>query len=353
MNDIQKQITALRQGEIPTHAGWVQLITKASQDDQLFSRDLARQRAQARFGRQVFFRGIVEFTNYCKNDCYYCGIRRSNRCVSRYRLTEDEILSCCEEGYALGYRTFVLQGGEDVWWTDEKIAALVGKIRAAYPDCAITLSIGEKSREAYQAFFDAGADRYLLRHETADAAHYAKLHPAALSLSNRMRCLRDLKEIGYQTGAGMMIGAPYQTPDTLAADFEFLAELKPEMVGMGPFIPHKDTPFRDLPAGSATQTLYLLSLVRLLLPDVLLPATTALGTLDGTGRQAGVLSGCNVVMPNLSPMAVRKKYLLYDHKAGIEDSGETSLQKLREQMQAIGYTVAVGRGDFTDGRTRT
>ena len=353
MNDIQKQITALRQGEIPTHAGWVQLITKASQDDQLFSRDLARQRAQARFGRQVFFRGIVEFTNYCKNDCYYCGIRRSNRCVSRYRLTEDEILSCCEEGYQLGYRTFVLQGGEDVWWTDEKIAALVRKIRAAYLECAITLSIGEKSREAYQAFFDAGADRYLLRHETADAAHYAKLHPAALSLSNRMRCLRDLKEIGYQTGAGMMIGAPYQTPDTLAADFAFLAELKPEMVGMGPFIPHKDTPFRDFPAGSAEQTLYLLSLVRLLLPDVLLPATTALGTLDGMGRQAGVLSGCNVVMPNLSPMAVRKKYLLYDHKAGIEDSGETSLQKLREQMQAIGYTVAVGRGDFTDGRTRT
>ena len=353
MNDIQKQITALRQGEIPTHAGWVQLITKASQDDQLFSRDLARQRAQARFGRQVFFRGIVEFTNYCKNDCYYCGIRRSNRCVSRYRLTEDEILSCCEEGYQLGYRTFVLQGGEDVWWTDEKIAALVRKIRAAYLECAITLSIGEKSREAYQAFFDAGADRYLLRHETADLAHYAKLHPAALSLSNRMRCLRDLKEIGYQTGAGMMIGAPYQTPDTLAADFAFLAELKPEMVGMGPFIPHKDTPFRDFPAGSATQTLYFLSLVRLLLPDVLLPATTALGTLDGTGRQAGVLSGCNVVMPNLSPMAVRKKYLLYDHKAGIEDSGETSLQKLREQMQAIGYTVAVGRGDFTDGRART
>ena len=353
MNDIQKQITALSQGEIPTHAGWVQLITKASQDDQLFSRDLARQRAQARFGKQVFFRGIVEFTNYCKNDCYYCGIRRSNKCVSRYRLTEDEILSCCEEGYALGYRTFVLQGGEDVWWTDEKIAALVKKIRAAYPDCAITLSIGEKSREAYQAFFDAGADRYLLRHETADASHYAKLHPAALSLSNRMRCLRDLKAIGYQTGAGMMIGAPYQTPDTLAADLAFLAELKPEMVGMGPFIPHKDTPFRDHPAGSAADTLYLLSLVRLLLPDVLLPATTALGTLDGTGRQAGVLSGCNVVMPNLSPMAVRKKYLLYDHKAGIEDSGETSLRKLREQMQAIGYTVAVGRGDFTDGRTRT
>lgn len=352
MNDTHKRIAALADGELPDHAGWVQLITQATEEDQLFSRDLARQRAQARFGKQIFFRGIVEFTNYCKNDCYYCGIRRSNPCVSRYRLTEDEILNCCAEGYRLGYRTFVLQGGEDVWWTDAKITALLQKIRNAYPDCAITLSIGERSREAYQAFFDAGADRFLLRHETADPDHYGKLHPAVQTLSNRIRCLRDLKEIGYQTGAGMMIGAPYQTPDTLAADFAFLADLKPEMVGMGPFIPHRDTPFRDFPAGSAKQTLYLLSLVRLLLPNVLLPATTALGTIDGNGRQEGVLSGCNVVMPNLSPMAVRKKYLLYDHKAGTEDSGESSLRKLREQMQEIGYTVAVGRGDFTDGRTR-
>ena len=243
-----------------------------------------------------------------------------------------------------------MQGGEDGWWTDEKITALVRRIRAAYPDCAITLSIGEKSRQAYQAFFDAGADRYLLRHETADCAHYGKLHPPAQTLENRMRCLFDLKEIGYQTGAGMMIGAPYQTADTLASDFAFLAKLQPQMVGMGPFLPHRDTPFRDFPAGSAEQTLYLLSLVRLMLPDALLPATTALGTLDGRGRQEGVLSGCNVVMPNLSPMAVRKKYLLYDHKAGTEDSGESSLQKLRAQMQEIGYAVAVGRGDFTSGR---
>ena len=282
----------------------------------------------------------------------WCGIRRSNRCLSRYRLTEDEILSCCEEGYRLGYRTFVLQGGEDGWWTDEKITALVRRIRAQYPDCAITLSIGEKSREAYQAFFDAGADRYLLRHETANEAHYAKLHPARQTLSNRIRCLRDLKDIGYQTGAGMMIGAPYQTAETLAQDMEFLADLRPEMVGMGPFLPHKDTPFRDFPHGSAELTLYLLSLVRLLLPDALLPATTALGTLDASGRQQGVLSGCNVVMPNLSPMAVRQKYLLYDNKVGVGDDGESSLHKLRAQMQQIGYEVAVGRGDYTAGRTK-
>ena len=350
MEDVRARIWALAEGMLPDHAGWVALIQKASEEDRLFSRNLARERAQARFGRQVFFRGIIEFTNHCKNDCYYCGIRRSNRDLSRYRLTEDEILTCCEEGYKLGYRTFVLQGGEDGWWTDEKITALVRRIRAAYPDCAITLSIGEKSRQAYQAFFDAGADRYLLRHETADCAHYGKLHPPAQALENRMRCLFDLKEIGYQTGAGMMIGAPYQTADTLARDFAFLAKLRPQMVGMGPFLPHRDTPFRDFPAGSAEQTLYLLSLVRLMLPDALLPATTALGTLDGRGRQEGVLSGCNVVMPNLSPMAVRKKYLLYDHKAGTDDSGESSLSKLRAQMQEIGYTVAVGRGDFTGGR---
>lgn len=278
------------------------------------------------------------------------GIRCSNRCLSRYRLTEDEILSCCEEGYRLGYRTFVLQGGEDGWWTDEKIAALVRRIRAQYPDCAITLSIGEKSREAYQAFFDAGADRYLLRHETANEAHYAKLHPARQTLSNRIRCLRDLKDIGYQTGAGMMIGAPYQTAETLAQDMEFLADLRPEMVGMGPFLPHRDTPFRDFPHGSAELTLYLLSLVRLLLPDALLPATTALGTLDASGRQQGVLSGCNVVMPNLSPMAVRQKYLLYDNKAGIGDDGESSLRnacarrcrKLATRSRSDAATIRTG-----------
>ena len=352
MEDIRARILALAEGTLPDHAGWVALIQDASEEDRLFSRNLARERAQARFGKQVFFRGIIEFTNHCKNDCYYCGIRRSNRELSRYRLTEDEILSCCEEGYRLGYRTFVLQGGEDGWWTDEKITALVRRIRAQYPDCAITLSIGEKSCEVYQAFFDAGADRYLLRHETANEAHYAKLHPARQTLSNRIRCLRDLKDIGYQTGAGMMIGAPYQTAETLAQDMEFLADLRPEMVGMGPFLPHKDTPFRDFPHGSAELTLYLLSLVRLLLPDALLPATTALGTLDADGRQQGVLSGCNVVMPNLSPMAVRQKYLLYDNKAGIGDDGESSLRKLRAQMQEIGYEVAVGRGDYTDGRTK-
>lgn len=352
MEKITEIVDDVRRSQDISYDQFVELMTLEDKADIEYLRQTARAAADSVYGKNVYVRGLIEFTNYCKNDCYYCGIRCSNRCLSRYRLTEDEILSCCEEGYRLGYRTFVLQGGEDGWWTDEKITALVRRIRAQYPDCAITLSIGEKSREAYQAFFDAGADRYLLRHETANEAHYAKLHPARQTLSNRIRCLRDLKDIGYQTGAGMMIGAPYQTAETLAQDMEFLADLRPEMVGMGPFLPHRDTPFRDFPHGSAELTLYLLSLVRLLLPDALLPATTALGTLDASGRQQGVLSGCNVVMPNLSPMAVRQKYLLYDNKAGIGDDGESSLRKLRAQMQEIGYEVAVGRGDYTDGRTK-
>ena len=326
----------------------------ATEDDAMIQdlKQRARNTGDRIYGKNVYIRGLIEFTNYCKNDCLYCGIRRSNCHADRYRLTEEEILSCCKIGYELGFCTFVLQGGEDGFYTDEKICQIVSKIKAEYPDCAVTLSIGEKSRESYQAYFDVGADRYLLRHETANEAHYAKIHPARQTLSNRTRCLRDLKDIGYQTGAGMMIGAPYQTAETLAQDMEFLADLRPEMVGMGPFLPHRDTPFRDFPHGSAELTLYLLSLVRLLLPDALLPATTALGTLDASGRQQGVLSGCNVVMPNLSPMAVRQKYLLYDNKAGIGDDGESSLRKLRAQMQEIGYEVAVGRGDYTDGRTK-
>ena len=335
-----------------TNAEFAVLLDQSSGADRDFLFERARAVRDAHYGRKVYIRGLIELTNYCKNDCLYCGIRKSNASCERYRLTKEQILSCCESGYALGFRTFVLQGGEDGWYTDERMTDIVRAMRQAYPDCAITLSIGEKSREAYQAFFDAGADRYLLRHETANEAHYAKLHPARQTLSNRIRCLRDLKDIGYQTGAGMMIGAPYQTAETLAQDMEFLADLRPEMVGMGPFLPHKDTPFRDFPHGSAELTLYLLSLVRLLLPDALLPATTALGTLDADGRQQGVLSGCNVVMPNLSPMAVRQKYLLYDNKAGIGDDGESSLRKLRAQMQEIGYEVAVGRGDYTDGRTK-
>ena len=346
MNEIQRMITALSAGEPLQHEDWLRLIADASEDDRRFSRDLACKRAQARFGRRVFFRGIIEFTNYCKNDCYYCGIRCSNRCLSRYRLTEDEILSCCEEGYRLGYRTFVLQGGEDGWWTDEKIAALVRRIRAQYPDCAITLSIGEKSREAYQAFFDAGADRYLLRHETADACHYASLHPAEMSFEHRMQCLRDLKALGYQTGCGFMVGSPHQTARCLARDMRFIEELDPEMVGIGPFIPQHDTPFGGEAAGTLEETLFLLGLLRLLKPKVLLPATTALGTIHPMGRELGILAGGNVVMPNLSPVGVRAKYMLYDNKICTGDEAAECINCMKRRMESIGYEVVIDRGDY-------
>ena len=298
----------------------------ATEDDAMIQdlKQRARNTGDRIYGKNVYIRGLIEFTNYCKNDCLYCGIRRSNCHADRYRLTEEEILSCCKIGYELGFRTFVLQGGEDGFYTDEKICQIVSKIKAEYPDCAVTLSIGEKSRESYQAYFDAGADRYLLRHETADEAHYKKLHPAEMSYQNRMRCLRDLKEIGYQTGCGFMVGSPYQTVDTLWEDLQFIRRLKPQMVGIGPFIPQKDTPF----------------------PHVLLPATTALGTIHPKGRELGILAGANVVMPNLSPVAVREKYKLYDNKICTGDEAAECRFCMQKRMESIGYQVAVNRGDF-------
>ena len=335
-----------------TKPEWTQLFSTWNDDDRAFAAGLAQETAVSRFGRDIFFRGIIEFTNVCKNNCYYCGIRRDDAGVSRYRLTKDEILSCCAEGHALGYRTFVLQGGEDGYFTDERMADIISAICARYPDCAVTLSIGERSRESYQRLFDAGARRYLLRHETACEAHYAMLHPPELSWKNRMRCLRDLKDIGYQTGAGFMLGTPGQTPEILAEEMLFLTDFRPEMYGIGPFLPHQGTPFRDKPGGSPELTLFVLSLARLALPELLLPATTALGSVRNDGRQLGVLAGANVVMPNISPMAVREKYLLYDGKAGVDSDAKAGLEALRAQMEAIGYRLVEGRGDFARERPK-
>lgn len=306
----------------------------------------ARTVADGIYGKAVYVRGLIEFTNYCRNDCLYCGIRRSNGEAQRYRLTEEQILECCKTGHELGFRTFVLQGGEDPYFTDERICNLVSKIRAGYPDCAITLSIGEKDRESYQKFFDAGADRYLLRHETADEQHYSMLHPGELSLKNRMRCLNDLKEIGYQVGCGFMVGSPYQTIDTLYEDIQFIKKLSPHMVGIGPFIPQHATPFCDKKAGTLEQTLRLLSIIRLIHPHVLLPATTALGTIHPQGRELGIKAGANVVMPNLSPVGVRKKYELYDNKICTGDEAAECRMCLQNRMAGIGYKVVVDRGDF-------
>lgn len=321
------------------------LITSTAPDtNKLLAQEADKFRRQY-YDDKVYVRGLIEFTNYCKNNCYYCGIRAGNTCVERYRLTQEEILSCCAEGYKLGFRTFVLQGGEDPYYTDEKICALVSAIRAQHPDCAITLSIGEKSRASYAAYFDAGANRYLLRHETADAAHYAKLHPASMSLANRKRCLFDLKEIGYQVGSGFMVGSPYQTPKTLLSDLRFLQQLAPDMIGIGPYITHEHTPFKNMPSGSLEQTLRLLSILRLLFPYALLPATTALGTIAPNGRELGLKAGGNVVMPNLSPVAVRKKYELYANKICTGEEAAQCRGCLEARVRMAGYNIVTDVGD--------
>jgi len=328
-----------------TKAEWMQLIDGRTAELAEFLFERAREVRHTHYGRKVYIRGLIEFSNYCKNDCYYCGIRKSNRCLSRYRLTKEEILSCCREGYGLGFRTFVLQGGEDLWFTRERMTELIRSIRREFPDCAITLSVGEREKDEYQAYFDAGADRFLLRHETANEGHYRYLHPAELSLSHRKECLWNLRQIGYQVGSGIMVGSPAQKTEHLAEDMLFLQELQPHMVGIGPFIPHKDTPFREETAGTLELTLFLLGLVRLMLPKTLIPATTALSTIHPDGRKMGILAGANVVMPNLSPKENRKLYSLYDHKRCMGDEAAEGLALLRAEMEEIGYTIVSARGD--------
>ena len=322
------------------------LVSDYTDDDRQYAANLAHDIAHQHFDNRIFIRGLIEISSYCKNDCLYCGIRKSNKNAQRYRLTKEQIMDCCKAGYDLGFRTFVLQGGEDMYYSDEVVVDIVSDIRINYPDCAITLSLGERSKESYQKLFDAGANRYLLRHETADSEHYARLHPENLTLENRMECLKNLKEIGYQTGCGFMVGSPYQSAKTIAKDLKFISEFKPEMVGIGPFIPHKDTPFGELDGGNLELTLFLLSLVRIMLKKVLLPSTTALGTIHKDGRQLGILAGANVVMPNLSPSDVRKKYLLYDNKICTGDEAAESLKSLKKTMEIIGYEIAVSRGDY-------
>ena len=344
----QELIKKLNQEHSLSMAEWEQLFENYSKEDVIYATELARNIAVENFGRKIYFRGIIEFTNHCKCDCFYCGIRKSNRECQRYRLDLSDILACCAEGYENGFRTFVLQGGEDVWFHDERMCEIVRTIKKKYPDCAVTLSLGERSFESYKALKEAGADRYLLRHETADAEHFGVLHPKYQTLESRMECLKHLKALGYQTGCGIMVGTPGQSAKTLAKDMKFMEEFEPAMIGVGPFLPHKDTPLKDEKKGSVELTLYILALCRIMLPKVLLPATTALGTVEADGRKQGVLTGCNVVMPNLSPVSVRKKYMLYDEKAGTDVSAAQGIAILRKQMEEIGYEVVVGRGDAYD-----
>lgn len=309
---------------------------------------LADRERKRYFDNKIYIRGLIEFSNYCKNNCLYCGIRRDNKQLKRYRLTHDEILSCCESGYLLGFRTFVLQSGEDPYFNDKRLKTLVSSIHEHYPDCAITLSVGERSVKSYKLLFEAGANRYLLRHETADAAHYGRLHPSDMSFENRMDCLSTLKEIGYQVGCGFMVGSPFQTSAHLAKDLLFIQKFKPHMVGIGPFIPHKDTPFSDYAGGTLELTLLLLSIIRLLHPKVLLPATTALGTIHPEGRELGIMAGANVIMPNLSPVHIREHYSLYNNKLCTGAETAEGLSKLKNKMAKIGFEIVTDKGDSPD-----
>ncbi|WP_432616808.1 [FeFe] hydrogenase H-cluster radical SAM maturase HydE [Butyricicoccus sp.] len=336
-------IETLRAQRDLSDAELLALITRESDDSDLFAAADAVRREH--YGTDVFLRGLIEFTNVCQNDCYYCGIRKSNTHADRYRLTQEQILQSCANGYQMGFRTFVLQGGEDPRNTDAWVCSIVDKIKTTYPDCAVTLSIGEQSRASYQAYFDAGADRYLLRHETASDAHYRKLHPEEMRLEHRKQCLFDLKDIGYQVGAGFMVGSPWQTPKELVADLRFLQELQPDMIGIGPFIPHHETPFADKPAGTLALTLRMLSILRLLFPYVLLPATTALGTISPIGRELGLKAGANVMMPNLTPTDARKNYDLYDNKICMDEEAAKCRLCQEGRVRSVGYQIVNDRGD--------
>lgn len=340
INDIVKKLEHDRE---LTDSEFLDLLQNSSAD-----RELARAADGVRrsiYADEVYIRGLIEFTNHCKNNCFYCGIRRDNKNAVRYRLTEDEILSCCREGYSLGFRTFVLQGGEDDYYTDSRLCDIVSRIRSEFPDCAITLSVGERSCESYKMLKKAGANRYLLRHETATGEHYSKLHPPVMDLENRKRCLFYLKELGYQVGSGFMVGSPFQTNENIIADLRFLKDLEPDMIGIGPFIVHHDTPFKDFESGTCEMTLKLISILRLMFPHALIPSTTALGTINPKGRELGLKAGANVVMPNLSPVGVRKKYELYENKICTGEEAAQCRSCLERRVESAGYRIVTDIGN--------
>lgn len=346
MNDAMNLAEKLYQNRSLSIPEYKCLLDNLTEECVRYLADKADEVRRGIYGNRVFLRGLIEISNICKNDCRYCGIRASNSACRRYRLTREEIIHCCKEGYALGFRTFVLQGGEDFFFTDRVLCDIIKEIKTLFPECAVTLSLGERSRESYQKLYEAGADRYLLRHETANESLYKKLHPEKMSLKNRTNCLKELKEIGFQTGCGFMVGAPYQTNEHIAEDLKFIEEFKPDMCGIGPFVPHKDTEFKNCPSGSAKLTCSLLSIIRLILPNVLLPATTALGTVDPLGREKGILAGANVVMPNLSPNSVKGKYDLYDNKVSSGAESASNRKELEKRIAKIGYEAVTARGDI-------
>ncbi len=346
MDKVKKLIDKLNNTRSLEKEEYEFIIENYSQDDFLYAKGLAQENRYAYYKNKVYIRGLIEISNYCKNNCLYCGLGRDNKTCTRYRLTKEQILGCCKESYDLGFRTFVMQGGEDIYFTDDVMCDIIYDIKEKYPDCAVTLSLGERSKESYKKLFDAGADRYLLRHETADKIHYMKLHPKEMSFEKRMECLMSLKEIGYQVGCGFMVGSPYQTPKTLSEDLKFIETFSPQMCGIGPFIPHHATPFKKKKAGSVELTLFLISVIRLIKPNILLPATTALGSLEIDGRERGLLAGANVIMPNISPISERKKYEIYDNKAFSGKESALEIENIKKQIHAIGYEIVIDRGDI-------
>lgn len=345
---MKKLIDKLHQEQILSAEEFRILLTDRSEETDLYARELADQVRQQVYGNQIYVRGLIEFTNYCKNDCLYCGIRRGNQNAVRYRLTLSQIMECCKMGYELGYRTFVLQGGEDAYFNDERMCEIIRSIKKEYPDCAVTLSLGERSEESYRVMHKAGADRYLLREETSVPEHYAMLHPKQMSLENRLHCLEILKETGYQTGCGFMVGSPGWQLEYLARELCYIKKLRPHMIGIGPFIPHKDTVFAKETGGSLDLTLNLVAMLRLMNPNAMIPATTAVGTIDPRGREKAILSGANVVMPNLSPVSVRKNYMLYDNKLCTGDEAAECRKCLDARIRSIGYEIVTDRGDYRE-----
>ena len=339
-------INHLADGDTLSRDEWMILLSSLDDGEREYLRVKAQEVAVSHYGKGIFVRALLEISSYCKNNCYYCGIRASNRDAQRYRLSKEEILECCKEADALGFNTFVLQGGEDPVQNDAWVVDVVKAIRAAYPEKAITLSVGERSAEAYAAFKEAGANRFLLRHETRNDEHYSQLHPSMMSSENRRQCLMTLKRLGFQTGSGMMIGSPGQTDEHLYEDIRFLEELQPQMIGIGPFLPATNTPFENHSPGSADKTILMLSLLRLRFPNVLLPATTALATLCNDGMERAILAGANVVMPNVSPVEQRKKYSIYDNKKSTGAESAQQMQQLENRLNAIGYHIDYGRGDY-------
>ncbi len=352
MNHNIELIDRLRKEHTLERGQMRELLTTLTDDEAEYLFHQAQEVCRSVYGNVIFLRGLIEFSSYCRNNCYYCGIRRGNKKASRYRLSREQILSCAQEGYKLGFRTIVLQSGEDLWYSDSEICSIIKSIKDAHPDVAVTLSIGEKSTGSYRLYRQAGADRYLLRQETSDPQHYRMLHPEEMTIENRKRCLDDLKKLGYQTGCGIMVGTPGQSVEHVLEDLYYMYEFRPQMVGIGPFLPHSDTPFAGEKKGSVRQTLILLSVIRLMLPSVLLPATTALGTADADGREKGILAGANVVMPNLSPSGVRGKYLLYDGKISSGEEAAQSVELLKERLARIGYRTEVSRGDWREYQDR-